>query len=118
MPMQSQYADREPTRAEIDALPGPTVVEFGAPWCPHCQALQAQLADLLAQFPNVRHVKVEDGKGKPLGRSFGVKLWPNLVFLRDGRVAQQSARPEAEEVQRGLAAIAADSASVHRHPGP
>jgi thioredoxin 1 len=33
----------------------------------------------------VRHVKVEDGSGRRLGRSFGVKLWPTLVFLRDGR---------------------------------
>jgi thioredoxin 1 len=107
MPIQTQYAEQEPTRAEIDALPGPTLIEFGAPWCPRCQAIQPLLADLLGKSPNVRHVKIEDGKGKPLGRSFGVKLWPNLVFLRDGAVVQQSARPEADEVRRGLEAIAA-----------
>ena len=26
-----------------------------------------------------------DASGRPLGRSFKVKLWPTLVFLRDGR---------------------------------
>jgi thioredoxin 1 len=106
MSMQTEYTPQEPSRAEIDALPGPTLIEFGAPWCPHCQALQPQLGDLLAKFPEVRHIKIEDGKGKPLGRSFQVRLWPNLVFLRDGRVVQQSARPQGPEVLCGLTAIA------------
>src|SRR5947209_13880809 len=102
MPMQSEYAAQEPTRAAVDALPGPVLVEFGAPWCPHCQAIQSDLAALLARHPEVRHIKVEDGQGKPLGRSFRVKLWPNLVFLRDGHVVQQSARPGKDEIRRGI----------------
>jgi thioredoxin 1 len=65
------------------------------------------LAALLEKYPEVRHIKVEDGKGKPLGRSFRVKLWPTLVFLRDGQVLQQSVRPEPAEVQQGLEALAA-----------
>jgi thioredoxin 1 len=96
---------REPTREEIDGLPGPVLLEFGTSWCGHCQALRPQLVALLGEFPEVRHVRVEDGKGKPLGRSFGVKLWPNLVFLRDGKVIRQLARPEAEEVRQGLEEI-------------
>ena len=64
------------------------------------------MAALLEKFPEVRHIKVEDGRGKPLGRSFGVKLWPNLVFLRDGEVVKQAARPPLGEVEEGLKAIA------------
>jgi thioredoxin 1 len=109
--MQTQYAEQEPTRAEIDALPGPVLVEFGAPWCPHCQAIQPQLAELLGRQPQVHHIKVEDGRGKPLGRSFKVKLWPNLVFMNDGQVIQQSARPDADEVRRGIEAIAGKPAN-------
>src|SRR5438128_2537941 len=82
MPMETQYATTGPTRAEIDVLPGPVLLEFGTSWCGYCQVLQPHLAELLRQFPDVKHVKVEDGKGRPLGRSFRVKLWPNLVFLR------------------------------------
>jgi thioredoxin 1 len=51
-------------------------------------------------------VKIEDGKGMPLGRSYGVKLWPTLVFLRDGRVIQQMARPAVDDVRNGVEAIA------------
>jgi thioredoxin 1 len=108
--METEYAAHEPTRAEVDSLPGPVLVEFGAPWCPYCQALQPHLAAALRQFPGVRHIKVEDGKGKPLGRSYRVKLWPNLVFLRDGRVVAQAARPSPEDVREGLVAITAKEA--------
>jgi len=83
----------EPTRAEIDDLPGATVVEFGARWCGWCQSIQGVLAASLARHPGVRHVKVEDGPGRPLGRSFRVKLWPTLVFLRDGGEVARLVRP-------------------------
>jgi thioredoxin 1 len=100
----------EPTRAEIDQTRGPVLLEFGAADCGYCNALRPHLHALLTQFPQVRHVRVEDGKGKPLGRSFAVKLWPTLVFLRDGRVVRQAVRPTPAEARAGLEAIAADSA--------
>jgi thioredoxin 1 len=105
MPFDNDYGKPEPTREEIDRLSGPVLLEFGTGWCGYCQAIQRPLEILLSRFPQVRHIKVEDGKGRPLGRSFRVKLWPNLVFLRDGRVAAQLARPELEEIQRGLEAV-------------
>jgi thioredoxin 1 len=97
---------REPTREEIDRTEGPVLLEFGASWCPHCQALAPELAGLLREYPGIRHIKVEDGPGRPLGRSFRVKLWPTLVFLRDGQVIQQLARPGVDEVRRGLESLA------------
>lgn len=95
----------ELTRDAVDRLEGPVVLEFGASWCGYCQALAPKLQALLDGHPGVRHVWVEDGRGKPLGRSFRVKLWPTLVFLRDGRVEAQVARPSAEQVRAGLQAI-------------
>lgn len=95
----------EPTREEVDQMTGPVVLEFGADWCPYCQAIQPLVTDLLAKYPQVRHVRVEDGKGKPLGRSFRVKLWPTLVFLRDGRVVSQAVRPSSEEIAKGFAEL-------------
>jgi thioredoxin 1 len=102
MGFEREYARTEPRREEIDTIDGPVLLEFGVDWCPHCQAVQRPLADLLEAFPQVRHIKVEDGKGRPLGRSFRVKLWPNLVFLRGGQVVAQLARPEPEEIRTAL----------------
>jgi thioredoxin 1 len=95
----------EPTRAEIDDSNGPVLLEFGAGWCPYCQALAPKLAALLRDYPGIRHIKIEDGPGRLLGRSFRVKTWPNLVFLRDGQVIKQLARPDDEEVMQGLKSI-------------
>src|SRR5882762_4267660 len=106
-----KYANVEPTRADIDQIAGPLVVEFGAPWCPHCIDRQPILAELLEQSPEVQHIKIYDGKGQPLGRSFRVKLWPTLVFMRDGQVIHQVSRPAVEEVQAGLEAIQGSSPS-------
>jgi thioredoxin 1 len=106
MSSQSENRTSEPSRDEIDALPGPVVLEFGAEWCGHCRALAPQLAAELKNYPTVQHIKIEDGRGKPLGRSFRVKLWPTLVFLRDGQVIKQAVRPEIDEVHAGLEAIA------------
>jgi thioredoxin 1 len=104
--MSDAYEDPGPTRAEIDALRGAVVLEFGADWCPICRSAQPDIAAALAAFPNVRRIKVADGKGKPLGRSFAVKLWPTLVFLKDGSEVARAVRPEsAGAVRQGLDAL-------------
>ena len=101
--MNTTYASPEPTRAEVEALKGPALLEFGVPWCPHCQAAQPKIAAALANAPDIPHLKVEDGKGRPLGRSFQVKLWPTLIFLRDGReVARVVRPPTSQEISSAL----------------
>ena len=82
-----------PSRAELEALPGLTLLEFGTDWCGHCRAAQPALSDVLPQHPKWRHLKVEDGPGRALGRSYRVKLWPTLVLLRDGVEVARLVRP-------------------------
>ena len=100
------YATTEPARVEVDALAGATVVEFGAPWCGHCIAAQPLLEAALSRHPDVRHLKIEDGRGRPLGRSFRIKLWPTLVLLRDGEEQARVVRPvQANELDELLAGV-------------
>jgi len=100
------YALTQPARADIDALSGAAVVEFGTSWCGICRAAQPAIAAAFAGHPDVHHLKVEDGPGRALGRSFRVKLWPTLVFLRDGREVTRLVRPgDAASIGRALAQI-------------
>ncbi len=97
----------EPTRDEIDALRGVALLELGTSWCGFCQAARPLIDRALAASP-ARHIQVEDGKGKRLGRSFGVKLWPTLIVLRDGREVARFVRPrDAAELEQALRAAAA-----------
>lgn len=96
----------EPRREEIDAFDGPSLIEFGALWCGHCQRAQALIAEARADFPQVRHLKIEDGPGRRLGRSFGVKLWPTLIFLKQGQEVARLVRPsEAALISQHLQQI-------------
>lgn len=83
----------EPTRADVDASRGPLLLEFGTGWCGYCRRAQPLIGAALERHPEVLHVKVEDGPGRPLGRSFGVKLWPTLVVLHDGQEVARVVRP-------------------------
>src|SRR4051794_24712234 len=104
--MTSEYQNPGPTREEIDATCGPVVLEFGTGWCGYCQAAAPHIAEALSQFPAVQHIKIEDGPGRPLGRSFRVKLWPTTIFLKDGVEITRAVRPETiEEVRHGLELI-------------
>ena len=93
MALTNEYAGTEPGREEVDAWSGPALLEFGSPWCGWCRRAQPLVAEALAAHPHVRHVKIADASGRRLGRSFGVKLWPTLVFLRDGREVSRLVRP-------------------------
>jgi thioredoxin 1 len=106
--MSADYLPVEdtPTRDEIDRAPGLVLLEFGTGWCGFCRAAAPRVSALLREHPQVRHVKVEDGPGRRLGRSFRVKLWPNLVFLKNGVVVRQLARPSERELKEAFEALA------------
>ncbi|MFB9124639.1 thioredoxin [Paraburkholderia dipogonis] len=93
MATQTAYSSKAPSRAQLDALPGATLVEFGTDWCGYCQGAQASIAQALEAHDGLRHLKIEDGPGRPLGRSFKVKLWPTLILMRDGAEVARVVRP-------------------------
>jgi thioredoxin 1 len=104
--VNTEYSANEPKREEIDALQGPALLEFGNSWCGWCRRAQPLITEALSAHPGLRHIKVADASGKRLGRSFAVKLWPTLVFLRDGVEAARLVRPgDAAAIRRALAQI-------------
>jgi thioredoxin 1 len=102
--MSKPYETAQPERSAIDALPGVVALDFGTNWCGYCNAAEPHIDRALAAAQAVQHIKVEDGPGRPLGRSFRVKLWPTVVVLKDGQEIARVVRPvDADEVRRALA---------------
>ena len=100
----SVYENPGPSLGDVHAWQGLRVLEFGVDWCPHCQTAQPVMADALGRFPGIPLVRVEDGRGRPLGRAFRVKLWPTFVLLRNGVETGRLVRPvSADAVDRILA---------------
>jgi len=104
--MKNDYTEAQPSRAEVDSLPGLTLLEFGSPTCGHCRRAQPLIAAALAAHPRVRHLKIADASGRRLGRSYQVKLWPTLVMLDGGREVARLVRPvEAGKIGEALERI-------------
>jgi thioredoxin 1 len=105
--MSTPYDINQPERAAIDAMPGIIALEFGTDWCGYCKGAAPAIAGAIREQPAVRHIKVEDGPGRPLGRSFRVKLWPTVIVLKDGKELARVVRPgDSEEVREALALAA------------
>lgn len=101
--MGKTYETTQPERSAIDALPGTIALEFGTGWCGYCRAAEPHITSALSAHPAVQHIKVEDGPGRPLGRSFRVKLWPTVVVIKDGKEVARVVRPDdASEVREAI----------------
>jgi thioredoxin 1 len=94
----TNYTNVSIERSVLDHQSGRLVLEFGTDWCGHCRAAQKMLNSAFQHHPEVSRMKVEDGPGRPLGRSFRVKLWPTLVFLHNGEEVTRLVRPQDPEV--------------------
>lgn len=106
MPFQTVYLPETVGRDEVNALPGVTVIEFGTNWCGFCNRAQPLIQQALQPHAALRHLKVEDGPGRPLGRSFRVKLWPTLIFMKDGQEVDRLVRPSSsDEIDQRLAPL-------------
>jgi thioredoxin 1 len=106
MAVAQAYTVPEPSRREVEALRGLSVLEFGTPWCGHCRRAAPLIVEALRGYPAAHHIKIEDGRTRRLGRLFGVKLWPTLIFLKDGTEFARVVRPiDAQTIQSALANI-------------
>ena len=100
------YRETTLTRAEVDATQGPLVLQFGANGCGYCEQAQPLIDAAWSDSMGVRCEQVADGPGRPLGRSYRVKLWPTLIFLLDGVEQARVVRPtRAEDITQALQSI-------------
>lgn len=70
---------------------GPVLVDFWAPWCGPCRAMEPNLKKLAALTPDLVVVKVDVEANEELKDRFGIAAIPTLaVFSRGQEVARRT----------------------------
>lgn len=96
------YSPTPPGADTLEAVEQAVLLDFGTDWCGYCRRAQGLVASVMRRHPEVLHLRVEDGPGRPLGRSFRVKLWPTLILLSHGKEVARVVRPEDESAIEAL----------------
>ena len=94
--LDSPYQASTLSPEDVQRLPGAVLLDFGTDWCGHCSAARAAVQRWLDARSDIAHLRIEDGRGHPLGRAFRVKLWPTLVLLHDGVETARAVRPRED----------------------
>ncbi|XP_039435418.1 probable protein disulfide-isomerase A4 [Culex pipiens pallens] len=80
------------------------MVQFYAPWCPHCQALAPKFRNAAAKLVNspVKLAKLDASRFQHFAQQHGVDGYPTLMFYRDGAGEEYGGPHEEPAIVRWL----------------
>jgi thioredoxin 1 len=81
---------------EVLAAGRPVVVDFWAPWCGPCKAIEPALDELAGETDKVDFVKVDIDENPRVADRYGVLSLPTVILFADGepRATVYGARPK------------------------
>ena len=92
----------ETFEVEVLQAPHPVVVDFTAPWCGPCKAIEPALEELAASAPGVEFVKLDIEANPLTADRFGVLSLPTVTLFEGGEPRQTvyGARPKGHFAKR------------------
>ena len=83
---------------EVENSSGVVLVDFHASWCNPCLALAPVVERLATRYEGrAKIVKVDVDENPNVAARYGVQGIPNLLFFKDGQVANQAVGFQGEE---------------------